>query len=278
MKKILLPALALLFLSFFFLSEVRTNVGGAPAARSGGAGEQNCTNSCHNSFSVNSGTGTLSITSDATNNEYAPGVTYTFTVTMSQTGISRFGFECLVGYSTGSSSTVGSLVITNSTETKMLSSGAKRYATHKTAGTTATDSKSWSFDWTAPDPGVGDVNFYVAGNAANNNSNDSGDRIYTSSLTLTQMAVGVEDELGKPWAGVAGSGKKSQELILKNFPSEEILMNVLDANGQTVYSNAFMPAGEETHVNLPLDGIASGIYFITLRGKNFGHDLKFVSL
>lgn len=41
------------------------------------------------------------------------------------------------------------------------------------------------FEWTPPSSNVGDVNFYVAGNAANGNTTESGDRIFTTTATLT---------------------------------------------------------------------------------------------
>jgi uncharacterized protein (TIGR03437 family) len=45
---------------------------------------------------------------------------------------------------------------------------------------------SWTFTWTPPATNVGNVHFYVAGNAVNNNgSPDEGDHVYTASYVLT---------------------------------------------------------------------------------------------
>jgi len=46
---------------------------------------------------------------------------------------------------------------------------------------------SWTFDWAAPATNAGDVNFYGAGNAANNNSRETEDKIYT--LSPNPLAV-----------------------------------------------------------------------------------------
>jgi uncharacterized protein (TIGR03437 family) len=50
-------------------------------------------------------------------------------------------------------------------------------------------SGTFEFDWTAPATDVGNVKFYVAGNAGNANGSTSGDRIYTASYTLTPGAA-----------------------------------------------------------------------------------------
>lgn len=45
------------------------------------------------------------------------------------------------------------------------------------------------FDWTPPATDAGSVRFYVAGNAANGNGQDTGDKIYTANFTLTPQAA-----------------------------------------------------------------------------------------
>ena len=58
-------------------------------------GNQNCT-ACHSSFTVNSGDGSFFI--DNVPSEYTPDETYTITVTLSDPGQSRWGFELTVLY------------------------------------------------------------------------------------------------------------------------------------------------------------------------------------
>lgn len=43
--------------------------------------------------------------------------------------------------------------------------------------------------WNAPNSGVGSITFYVAGNAANGNFNTSGDNIYATTYTVTQLPL-----------------------------------------------------------------------------------------
>jgi hypothetical protein len=49
----------------------------------------------------------------------------------------------------------------------------------------ALDSKTWTFNWT-PEEASGDVTFYVAVNASDDEDDASGDHIYTSSVTITE--------------------------------------------------------------------------------------------
>ncbi|MBI4873823.1 MAG: hypothetical protein HY822_04225 [Acidobacteria bacterium] len=44
---------------------------------------------------------------------------------------------------------------------------------------------TWTFEWTPPATDAGNVRFYVAGNSANGNGQNSGDRIFTANYTLT---------------------------------------------------------------------------------------------
>jgi uncharacterized protein (TIGR03437 family) len=46
------------------------------------------------------------------------------------------------------------------------------------------------FDWTAPPTAVGNIKFYFAANAANGNGQNTGDKIYTSNITITPKPAG----------------------------------------------------------------------------------------
>ena len=161
---------------------------GPPQGRAGDPpGNSNCT-ACHSSFGVNSGDGSLSITDIM---EYEPGETYDLTVSLSDNGQSRWGFQAIP--KDGSNATAGAIVISDGTNTQANGD----YINHTSAGTNAgsTTGNSWNFQWTAPSAGTGDVTFYVAGNAANNNSSTSGDYIYTISMTIPEAAGGGEPDI-----------------------------------------------------------------------------------
>ena len=67
--------------------------------------------------------------------------------------------------------------------------GTGKYITHKTAGTAGTNSRTWTFDWTAPGIGAGDVTFYGAFLITNSGNNSSGDTTVLSSLAVSECTV-----------------------------------------------------------------------------------------
>lgn len=163
---------------------------GSPGGRTNSPGDaSNCT-ACH-SGTINSGSGTRIITSTIPASGYVPGDTYTITGSITEAGISRFGFE-MSAERDANNTKIGSITITDATNTKTVAGSA---VTHQAAGISGTGSRSWSFDWTAPAAGNGNVTFYGAFNAANSNGSTSGDNIYTATLSVTEdlTAVGLAD-------------------------------------------------------------------------------------
>ncbi len=145
--------------------------GGPPAGYAGNNGVY-CT-SCHSSFGLNSGDGSLELSAIT---EYTPGETYSIQVSLSDPGQQRWGFQITAVDVTGGFA--GTFSITDPVNTQ-LNSGT--YVNHTSAGTNFGDpnGNSWTFDWTAPAAGSGDVTFYLAGNAANGNFSNQGDYIYS---------------------------------------------------------------------------------------------------
>lgn len=163
--------------------------GGSPGGKTGspGDGGANCTQ-CH--------TGTPQqasdwISSNIPETGYIPGETYTVTATGDHIGVVKFGFELTSEDESGQK--MGTLMVTNSGQTRLVN--GNKAITHTLTGTTPFGStKSWTFDWTAPDEGSGPITFYGAFNAANGNGNTSGDVIYLSSTTVDEnTSVGTEE-------------------------------------------------------------------------------------
>ncbi len=139
----------------------------------------NCT-SCHNGTAA---TATGWITSTIPASGYIPGNTYTISATATYPALVRYGFQISPQNSNGVK--LGTLVVTNSTATKLVGTG--KYIEHTSAGTTGTTgSHTWTFNWIAPAAASGPVNFYGAFNCANNNGSESGDHIYLSTLSVNQ--------------------------------------------------------------------------------------------
>lgn len=120
---------------------------------------------------------------------YAFRQTYNLTVTLRQTGQSRWGFQ-LAARTRASVTQAGTLQPSGDGFTKItLDPTAVQFISHTTAGTrqgTADGPVSFNFSWAAPASNVGEVVFSVAGNAANGNlanrGGTPGDFIYTQEI------------------------------------------------------------------------------------------------
>lgn len=154
------------------------------AGYTGAPGELDCTD-CHATHALNSGGGTVTLTS--TNMPgwvYDPGVTYHMEATVTRSANSLFGIcvEALLA----NNSNAGTLVITNTSKTqiktKTVSGVSRRSVVHKLDAGQGTGSYTFTFDWTAPATNSGDVTFYFAGNAADGDGTEDGDYIYISSM------------------------------------------------------------------------------------------------
>lgn len=174
MKKIqyLLLTLVLIgvatFLSSYGGDDLKNSSGAPPGYTNSPADGQNCSHCMGGSaFAVNNW-----ITSDIPADGYTPGQTYTITVTAP--GAGRKGFE--VSPQDVSGNLIGFL--TAGTGTKLVGGGT--YITHSAAKTS--NPAIWTFQWTAPDPGDGDVTFY--GSIAVTQSQTK-----TTTLTVSQSTV-----------------------------------------------------------------------------------------
>jgi hypothetical protein len=176
------------------------NSSGPPNERTGAPGEGNCSapGFCHSDKDVGSGDGALEIGLRGEDGalivppSYVPDGTYTIEVRLSQEGQLRWGFELTALDEAGAS--VGNLAKLDA-ETKVSVSQdlGRQYVMHTSEGTAEGQpfGHEWSFEWTAPPEDVGDVIFYVAGNAADNNgiqfdpTGMEGDFIYTEEARIS---------------------------------------------------------------------------------------------
>jgi hypothetical protein len=154
------------------------------AGATGSPGEPTCANpTCHDTYAVNSGTGSTTITSNIPSTGYVPGTTYSVTVTVSQTGVTLFGFgfEAL----NSSNTNAGTIAVTSSSTMQLQNASNGRVnIVHRQGGGAGSGIKAFTFNWTAPSANIGNVTFYAAGNASNSSNTDSGDRIYTTSVVI----------------------------------------------------------------------------------------------
>jgi len=188
----------------------------------------NCT-ACHDTSPANIGSGSVNITGEPIGGIYEPGKQYTLTITVQQ-GQPKgqlFGFQMTaLNQSNRRAGTLSSL----NSETQVLSEigfGGRQYIEHKQQGTipNAKNSHVWQVRWTAPDTDIGTVIFYISGNAANGNGENSGDFIYTNRfyadsvtthVTLT-LATNLDGQVLEPGAKTRIDWQTTSTTNIDNF-------------------------------------------------------------
>lgn len=248
--------LYLIFVFTLSLSMLSWFSGGSPGGKTGSPGDgANCTQ-CH-AGSPNQATGW--ITSTIPSSGYVSGETYTVTATGTHSGVVKFGFE--VTAEDDGNAKKGTFMITDAVQTKL--TNGNQAVTHTASGNTPSgDSKSWSFDWTAPAEGTGDITFYGAFNAANGNGTNSGDVIYLSSLSVTEDA-GPQTGLTISLAGMTPHvGQMLEARLINKYDLMEVeretIASIPGAEFDIFFEN--IVDGESYRVDFYADHNGNGVY------------------
>jgi hypothetical protein len=147
---------------------------------------------CHDGASVNSGG---SITLLGLPPRYSPGGTYTLTVRLASTETAsdtgrRWGFQLTAAKSLDGSGT-GTFANVAGQGT-MIADGIGSFSTRRYVQVDTSNYPGdvspveWQVQWTAPSPGVGAVQFFFSGVAANGSSGNGGDYVYKGSVGLDE--------------------------------------------------------------------------------------------
>jgi len=244
------------------------NATGAPVSRTGSPFDAgNCTG-CH------AGTpATLPglITSNIPASGYIPGSTYTITATVSVAGINKYGFEISPQSNTGALR--GTMIITDAVQTKLLT--GNKYITHKSTGTAGTGTKTWTFNWTAPAAGSGDVTFYGAFVAANGNGANTGDQVKLSSTLVQEnlSASVAENGVDESWSVYPNPA--ADQLFLtssENAAMEEI--TIYDITGKQIRIIRSHELSQDKSIDIT--DLQSGLYVLTIRSDKGLSSVKFM--
>ncbi|MFM7080246.1 MAG: choice-of-anchor V domain-containing protein [Bacteroidota bacterium] len=239
------------------------------AGRNGSPGETTCnTSGCHTGNPLNASGGSIVIDAPGlANGQYFPGATYPINVTVSRSGAAIFGFGFEALRSSGANG--GTLAITNATQTQLKNAvilgNSRTNVVHQlNAGVSSTGSKTFSFNWTAPVAGTGAVTFYAAGNATNGNGSTSGDFIYTTSLSLSESATGINETDNNAISLSVFPNPVSDFVNIRyqSLNQRASIIRLISLDGKTVevYSNDNNTNGLQT-LTIPAPE-KSGIYFI----------------
>ncbi len=177
-----LPAFLTLLIWDSTFTTAHSNTSGSPGGYSGSPadGSKTCVN-CH------AGTPTTVnglVVTNVPAEGYTPGTVYTITIFADVSNNTKYGFE-LAAVNANNMAIGGFIHTTSFTKTVLT-----KNATHTSSGTSAPNgARSWTLDWTAPVAGSGNVTFYLALNATNNNNSSSGDQIVKSTKVISEKVV-----------------------------------------------------------------------------------------
>jgi hypothetical protein len=248
------------------------NSGQPPVGLTGAPGEGTCAN-CHAGGGLGSGSVILTVGSGVTT--FTPGQTYTITVTTTDATKQRFGFslsarsdgDSIGTYNLGGAANMG---ISNG----FGANANVQYVSHRAASAT----NSWSFDWTAPLSGAQTVTFYVASVAANNNSNSSGDIVYTNSVSLQSDEDPSSRARSLQPLDLRLSPNPTQGLlrIQAQLPAlQSAQLQILDITGRVVLTDQVSANGALDY-RLNLEHLPAGIYNVQVTAPGYFGTQKLV--
>jgi hypothetical protein len=194
MKKIITIVIFICLL--FCSSNIFTNTSSPGGGYTDAPGEANCGN-CH-AAPLTSGSvwNNITLTSTVPFNSFIGGNTYTMTLTFSDPSSVKYGFQvtAVSTTATASSPTLGTFSVPASNTEVQEHNGymlGRSCVAHTSSGTSAiTNTKTWTFDWTAPATiSTTPVKFYVSINSTDNDNSTSGDQPYTKTFSATVMPV-----------------------------------------------------------------------------------------
>lgn len=180
-KKTVILLFVIISVIISFISELKSAysfTAGSPDACTGSPSDNNtCSQSnCHSSDAVfKAGL----ITANIPDSGYVAENIYSISVTAPGTPESKsFGFQISPQNIEGKC--LGKIVITNPAETKL--SGKGKYLNQKGTGVQGIGTKTWFFDWIAPEKGTGKVVFYTCVLIGGKT-----ELIYTSNLEINEL-------------------------------------------------------------------------------------------
>jgi hypothetical protein len=250
MKKtflLLLPVATISILLSSFSGNDSMYPSGAPAGYTGSPGDgQNCSG-CHGGSAT---TVQNWITSDVPAEGYIPGQAYTITVTV--TGSGKKGFEVSPQDQAGNQ--LGTL--TAGTGEKLVGSG--KYITHNSSSNS--NPKIWTFQWTAPVAGTGDVTMYGAFAL-----NISSTKLSTL-LIPENIGTGIHEDISSQTVKVYPNPASDILNVSFNLPAPANITVSLVNSGtgvKTVLGSEFAAQGSQSY-HFDISGKAPGLYLLVV--------------
>ena len=236
-------------------SGLTANNSGAPTSRTGSPADMFTCTSCHTGVAQNvSGI----ISSNVPPTGYVPGTTYVINALVTDANKNRFGFEMSPQNSSGAK--LGIITLTDVVRTKLIGSG--KYITHTASGTSGAGSNFWSFNWTAPPSGTGDVTFYGAFNYSNHNNATSGDVIKVEQITLHEdISTFTIETAGMQEPGIYPNPARNITSLSLTPTPEITIIRVFDMSGAMV--RTFEAPPQKDRFELDVTTLTNGTYYVS---------------
>jgi hypothetical protein len=247
-----------------------TNSNAAPLGSTGAPSESNCAKSgCHVGSEVNAGLAELNLGISPSAENYLPSQVYDLSVSLAQSGVERFGFQLLALNSQHEN--VGEFIITDSLRTQIQqgigSYQGRTYVTYKYAGTNPFSAGlgKWDFKWKAPALYEGDVKFYLAAVAANNDDADFGDTVYLKQFLL-KSAVSSLDNIDKKVLDISIAPNPASdflEIVYESEMSKSVVFMLTDLHGKVLKTKECNESGNARQfVRMDISDLPRGLYIL----------------
>ncbi len=248
------------------------------AGYTGSPGENAC-NNCHNSYALNSGSGSISFSSNIPADSYTPDSVYQIKVVVRKPGVSLFGFglEALKSGNTNA----GTFTVTDVVHTQQLTAvNGRKNMTHKLNGGASTDSAVFTFNWKAPSTNVGNITFYYSGVCANGNNANTFDYVYKGSHVVSSTSTVGFEEVKQPYADLEVRPFPAGGFVDVHFLLEEeadILINLITIDGKMVKTEVMKNQfpGEKSYT-IYTSGLNAGIYILQAQINGVAVSRKFM--
>lgn len=261
MKKIVYSifVLTLVFMLFQASTSKVMRKEGAEPGYTGSPGDsmKNCT-ACHG------GDATFYegwIESNIPSTGYVPGQIYTITTTNTELEGTRFGFQ--ISPQNDKGDLLGEIIVTDSIQTQLV--GGKKYLTYTENGVDGKDgSKTWTFNWKAPEAGTGKVTFYGAYNS-NFQGHKGSDHTFLSTLILNEHGTVKVSEMPKVLTVFSVYPNPSSQVVNINLTlkkTSNVVLDITDSYGKTIANIVNEKLSGNVSKQYNTSQLASGIYFI----------------
>lgn len=264
MKKNKLTLFLLVLSTFVWMGSIVSYTNGPPNGVSGGGPSANNCSGCHTGV-VNSGTANVEITSDIPATGYQPANLYTITVSISDNGRNKFGFQ-VTNQIVGDTSSGGTFIITDTLYTQKATEDTYQYVMHTDTGTVGIGGNSWTYDWQAPVSGTGEIMLYASLLAANGDNKDTLDFTYTTSLSIPEFGTASIESLDNI-ADLSVYPTRVQDLFTVDMMIEnpvELKISVSDLSGRVVYDLSDFAYTGAYQKQVSVSDWASGLYMVSI--------------